>query len=89
MPGQEPVRLEREFLEELERQSQEKRADWRIEAEGGGIDKGSRVGLLVDDLTGERKGKGRVLAVEIKVRPAYSPQWRVLTRRSVDFAPHL
>ena len=67
MPGQEPVRLERAFLEELEERSAGRRTEWRKEAEGGGIDKESRVGLLVDDLTGEREGEGRVLTVEIKV----------------------
>ena len=67
MPGQEPVRLEPAFLQELEERSAGRRAEWRKEAEGGGIDKKSRVGLLVDDLTREKEGEGKVLAVEIKV----------------------
>jgi hypothetical protein len=73
MPDQEPIELESTFLDALERQSVEARADWRIQAEGGGIDKALLVGLLVDDLTGERNGQGRILAVEIKVRPLGLP----------------
>ncbi|KAL7410650.1 inositol-pentakisphosphate 2-kinase [Mrakia frigida] len=73
MPGQEPVRLEKDFLEELEARSAGRRAEWRKEAEGGGVDKDSKVGLLVDDLTGEREGEGRVLAVEIKPKWGFFP----------------